>query len=156
MASGGSTVSRLSSDQLEPIQPSLDSAPQFATFKAFLDFSWRPNVSPSYSSHAFSYQSSCSLIHTYSAAFIFWLVRQWLYYSSKWRDPSRVITGYFGCAHPGPCGGRLHGLYLLSVNSLGQNFQVNWIYTVGCWAGTLAWSLILEHTQHTFASKCSL
>ena len=59
-----------------------------------------------------SYQSSCSLFQTIHSIL------------HQVKRPEQSIAGHFGCAHPGPCGGRPHGLYLLSVNSLGPNFQI--------------------------------
>ena len=70
-----------------------------------------------------SYQSSCSLFQTHLAAIIYcWFVNHSILHQVK--RPEQSIAGHFGCAHPGPCGGRPHGLYLLSVNSLGPNFQI--------------------------------
>ena len=70
-----------------------------------------------------SYQSSCSLIHTLLAAIIYCcFVNYSILHQVK--RPEQSIAGHFECAHPGPCGGGPHGLYLLSVNSLGQNFQI--------------------------------
>ena len=121
----GSTASRLSTVSVsEPIkpQPSLDSAPKIFNFQCisrfFVTFQCESVIVI-----LLSYQSSCSVFQTHLAAIIYcWFVNHSILHQVK--RPEQSIAGHFGCAHPGPCGGRPHGLYLLSVNSLGPNFQI--------------------------------
>ena len=152
-ASSLSWVSRVSSDYPEPIKPQPATITRLGA--PIHNFQYISRFFVTFQCESviiilLSYQSSCSLIHTLLAAIIYCcFVNYSILHQVK--RPEQSIAGHFGCAHCSP--GSLWRWASWLVPFICQlpwtKLSDHWIYTVGCKAGTLAWSFILEHTQHT-------
>ena len=99
--------------------------------------------------HHPTFISEFLLSHPYTFSYNYLLLFRQLLYSSSSEETRAEHCWTFWVCSPGSLWRWASWLVPFVCQLPWTKLSDHWIYTVGCKAGTLAWSFILEHTQHT-------